>query len=361
VTRLTILCEVLHPPLDEGVRIVAAELAHAFSRRLKVTLLGMRDAEVAGLAVEGVLTDRFFVGSALARSLLAARPEAMLYIPWTSLTPRTLLRVAMLRRRSPGVPIGVLAMQPRGAGWLARLGCRLGKPDRVFATGPTVERQATELEIPITRLEGGVDLDRFRPRGEESMSDLRKRLGLHTSPYLVLHVGHLKPSRGILALKAVQALEGVQALLITSTSTAADADTRRELQESGVRVIDHSLPNVDDFYRAADCYLFPVTSSLDAIELPLSILEAMATNLPIITSRFGGVPELLDGAGPGVAFAAAQEEFPRLVMAFRKDRPRPALRDRVRSLTWDAMSARITEALSGTPEKPLTRDSEIRG
>jgi len=361
VIRLALLCEVLHPPLDEGVRIFAAEVAGALARLGQVTLMGGRDAEVRGLPVQGVLTDRYFLGRALARALAEAKPEAILYVPWTSLTLRTFLRVGALHHRAPGVPAGVVALQPRDAGWPARLAVRFGRPERLFAVGPAVERQAAALELPFQRLQGGVDLERFQPLGEASRADLRRSLGLPVSPFIVLHVGHLKASRGILSLKGAQALPGVQAVMIASTSTTVDADTRRELQQAGVRVVDQHLPNVQDYYRAADCYLFPVTSSLDAIELPLSVLEAMACNLPLITSRFGGVPALLEEAGAGVAFIASEEEVPRLVMAFRKDHPRPQLRERVRSLTWDAMAARIAVSLEEAALRRVPRALEVRG
>jgi len=343
--RVAVLCEVLRPPLDEGVRILAAELGAAMSRRREVLLLGEIEAEVKGMPVRGVLSDRLFAGSALARTLDAFAPEAIVYIPWTSLTPRTFLRIAILRRRAPAARLGVVAVQPREAGWLMRLGARLGPPDRLFALGPAVAAIASRLGLASTRLEGGVDTERFRPLGSESKSALRRSLGLPASAYIALHVGHLKAARGVLALKSIQAIPGAQALLVTSTSTAPDAEVRRELQQAGVRVVDRHLADIEDHYRAADCYVFPVHSSLDAIELPLSILEAMATNLPIVTTRFGGVPALLEGAGTAVVFFDSEAELPRAVLDLRKDRPAPELRRRLERLTWDGMAEQILTSL----------------
>lgn len=345
--RLALICEVLHPPLDEGIRIVAAELASAFSRACDVDLIGEIDTEVRGLPVRGVLTDRFFLGGALAAELSRFSPEAILYVPWTSLTARSFFRIGRLRRRAPGRPVGVLALQPRGAGWVQRLALRTGRPDRVFAFGPEVEREAAALEIPCQRLQGGVDLDRFRPFEEHGRADLRRSLGLPISAYIVLHVGHLKPGRGVLALKGVQELEGVQALLIASTSTEPDAGTRRDLQSAGVRVLDQHQERIEEYYRAADAYLFPVSSASDSIELPLSVLEAMACNLPIITTPFGGLPSLLGGARTGVTLVDSESAIPRAVMECMRERPRPDLRGLVGPLTWGAMADRILEGLGG--------------
>jgi len=358
--RIVLVCEVLHPPLDEGVRILAAEIASALARRCDVTLLGSIDSEVRGVPVRGVLTDRYFIGRSLARAIAEARPEAILYIPWTSLTPRTFFRVAILKRRARGAPVGVLAVQPRGSGAIARLAARWGRPDRIFVFGPEVQRQVAAIGLTGERLEGGVDLDRFRPRGEESLADLRRATGLPVSPYIVLHVGHLKASRGVLALKAVQALEGVQAVLACSTSTAAESETRRILQHAGVRVLDWHLPNIQEIYRAADCYLFPVTSSVDAIELPLSVLEAMACNLPIVTTKFGGLPALLEGPHEGVVFLSSEEEIPRVLISLRRDRPRPRLRERVSPLTWEAMAGKILASLAEAAGRPAAREEEAR-
>lgn len=359
--KIALLCEVLHPPLDEGIRIVAAEVASALARRCEVALLGPREAEVRGMRVEGVLTDRYFAGRALARVLARGRPDGILYVPFTSLTSRTFVRLAALRWRAPQAALGVMGLQPRDTGILVRIGARFGRPDAVFAVGPEVERQAAALGLAPRRLEGGVDLGRFRPQGEEPSADLRRALGLPGSAYIVLHVGHLKPARGILALRAVQALDGVQAVLVSSSSTEADAGARRALMEAGVRVVDQHLPNVEEYYRAANCYLFPVRSSLDAIELPLSVLEAAACDLPIVTTRFGGLPALLEGAGAGVAFVGAEEEIPRVVRAFSKDRPRPRLRDRLKGLTWDAMAERILAGLEDARAGAAMRVAEARG
>lgn len=350
--RIALVCEVLKPPLDEGVRILAAELARAFARTAEVTLIASADAVVHGMPVRGAAAGRWFVGRALARALAAARPEAILYVPWTSLTVRTFFRIAMLRRRGSGAPVAVVALQPRGAGLLAQAAARFGAPDHLFAAGPGVEAQARDLGLGCARLEGGVDLDRFRPIGNDSRSDLRRSLGLPVTPFIVLHVGHLKPGRGVLALRSVQALEGVQAVLVCSSSTEADAGMRRSLQTAGVRVIDHHVPEIEEYYRAADCYLFPPATALDAIELPLSVLEAMACDLPIVTSRFGGLPALLEGAGAGVDWIASEEEIPRAIIKLRQDRPVPRLRDRASSLTWEAMASRIGRAIEGAPAGP---------
>ncbi len=68
-----------------------------------------------------------------------------------------------------------------------------------------------------------------------------------------------------------------------------------ELRRAGVLLITHYLPEIVELYQAADAYVFPVPpnpADPSAIDLPLSVLEAAACNLPILATRFGALPDL---------------------------------------------------------------------
>jgi len=55
-----------------------------------------------------------------------------------------------------------------------------------------------------------------------------------------------------------------------------------------------------DFYATADAFILSSANE----GLPMSMLEAMAAGLPVVTSAVGGIPEVLNGGGCGFAVPA---------------------------------------------------------
>jgi glycosyltransferase involved in cell wall biosynthesis len=137
---------------------------------------------------------------------------------------------------------------------------------------------------------------RFRPVPASMKADLRARHGLSEDQFIVLHAGHINVNRNVEVLSRVQQLAGCQAILLGSTSTPQDAGLVGRLRESGVLVVTEYLERVEEWYQLADCYLFPVLSATGSIEIPLSVLEAMACDLPVVTTRYGGLAEQFPGA-----------------------------------------------------------------
>ena len=75
--------------------------------------------------------------------------------------------------------------------------------------------------------------------------------------------------------------------------------------------------DISQFYKMADLYIFPLSDDgnelfpvsynlIGAIDVPLSVLEAMACNLPVVTTRFGALERLFDQGG-GLHYAEDEE------------------------------------------------------
>jgi glycosyltransferase involved in cell wall biosynthesis len=100
--------------------------------------------------------------------------------------------------------------------------------------------------------------------------------------------------------------------MIASTSTPADPEIEASLQSAGVEIVRRYLPDIERYYQASDAYVFPVENERGSVEVPLSVLEAMACGTPVASTRFGGLPELFD-EGQGLAYAADDGGLPEAI------------------------------------------------
>lgn len=346
--KICVACEVMHEPFDEGIRIFASELSRALavSQKRKLLLLSEKDSEIGGLRVHGALSNRYFLSRELAALIGAFAPEAVIYVSWTSLTARTLIRARALRRYAPGARIAVAALQPRRVDLIARAAAAFGRPDLVLATGPGVQLQAQRLGIHAVRVTPGVALERFSPVTLQQKALLKQRARIEPEKFVVLHVGHMKESRNIGVLEEIARLEGVACVLVASSSTVADQQIASRLSAAGVTLMTHHQDRIEFAYRLADAYLFPVTSPLDAIETPLSVLEAAACDLAIVSTPFGGLPDLL---GDGVTWARTADQMlgaiRTLAASFREGKPATGTRRLVAGLGWDRLAANVLAAV----------------
>lgn len=122
---------------------------------------------------------------------------------------------------------------------------------------------------------------------------------------MVVHVGHLRRNRGLEQLIAVKHLLGDRVEIVMQASPYFEpaSGLTEELTAAGIHVMRAFVPAIANVYGSADLYLFPAPPDQEgAIELPLSVLEAMACKTPVISTPFGALPEVLAGE-PGVTFA----------------------------------------------------------
>jgi glycosyltransferase involved in cell wall biosynthesis len=145
----------------------------------------------------------------------------------------------------------------------------------------------------IEVIENGIDISRYQPVSDRG--ELRRRLGLDPARRYVVCVARFHPVKDhatlLWAFAAVAKHRPDVELLL-----AGDGPLRGELElltgELGVSGRVHFLGvrgDVPDVLRAAD--VFALTSVSEAASLTL--LEAMASNLPVVVTNVGGNPEIV--------------------------------------------------------------------
>ena len=251
---------------------------------------------------------------------------------------------------------------------LARKAARfvLARGDRILAVSRELAGQIAELAPRPAAVEvvcNGVDATLFSPCADK----IRARISLGLSPdaWVVLAVGSLIPEKGLSEL--IQAFvrvgrERPEARLVA----IGGGSMRAELEALGQRlggggrvVLPGVVPNqqVADYMRAADLLVHPS----HAEGLPNVVLEAMASELPVIATAVGGIPEAVVPGETGLLFEAEDAQALEIHLrtlwedrglALRMGR---AGRSRVRERHGWAGNARehirIYESLLGNPER----------
>lgn len=184
---------------------------------------------------------------------------------------------------------------------------------RALALGARDERTRT---VPY-----GVDATAFAP-GTDS-SDIRRRLGVADDAFLVLAFGRLVEKKGFADL--VEAAVRVPGLHVV---IAGEGDLRSKLEALvRERRAPVSLPGnlertaLAKALAAADAVAVPsvVDRAGNVDGLPNALLEALAAGRPVVATRVGGIPDVVEDGVNGLlvpardpaALAAALERFAR--------------------------------------------------
>jgi glycosyltransferase involved in cell wall biosynthesis len=178
--------------------------------------------------------------------------------------------------------------------WMRRLALR-GEVD-VVVISENLRRIARELwRVPEERLHfvpNGIEVERFRVA--DGNAALRERLGIPRSALVVGAVGHLRPEKNVPRLLA--ALAQVAPRFDVHALVLGDGPERARIEELArspalagrVHLVGyHSDPR--EHYRAMD--VFGIVS--DTEQMPIALLEALASGLPVLGTDVGDVLAML--------------------------------------------------------------------
>lgn len=145
----------------------------------------------------------------------------------------------------------------------------------------------------------GIDFERLEAFNDSNIikkSELIGECGDVDVP-MILHVGHLRKNRGLDRLVEIKKKLGskVNIVVIGSPSLSSDEDVISYLNANNVNIYREHIPNLSSVYRVSDLYVFPVDPvNGGAIDLPLSVIEALMCGVPVVSTRFGVLPEYFE-------------------------------------------------------------------
>ncbi len=154
-------------------------------------------------------------------------------------------------------------------------------------------------EERIITIYNGVDLNRFTPENKNILrKDVRKDFSLSEDLKIILFVGSGFERKGLRTLIDSVALiksEDIKVLVIGKSNTGKYKELAERHRISDRVVFLEPQRGIERFYAAADIFVLPTLYD------PFSnaTLEAMASGLPVITTKNNGVAELIENGNEG--------------------------------------------------------------
>jgi glycosyltransferase involved in cell wall biosynthesis len=340
-----VVAEELDGAPDEGYAKVVSELGSALQRHMSVVTYVTakpRSGPAGAARRRGRLrADRTMAlfNRRLRAEIRQARPETLVYMSRSSITLTALVRARLLKSLGGHARLVMIGLQPRRLGPVSRLLTPLLWPDLLLVSTEGELLDARRLGATAERMVTGVDLVRFRPAQPGEKLDLRRKFGIPEAAHVLLHVGHMTEGRNLEALIPLAAQPGTTVVVVASSQrTAASEGLAAQLRAHGIVLLQGYLPDIDEVYRLADCYVFPTASTDYAIAMPLSVLEAIASDLPVAALRFGALPERF-GDADGVVLVNSAGELVEAVARLRKQAT--STRRLSEGFSWDSMAAQV--------------------
>jgi glycosyltransferase involved in cell wall biosynthesis len=152
----------------------------------------------------------------------------------------------------------------------------------------------------IRSIPNSVDTSKFTPSGHDQKNKLRQEVGIPRQKTIITYTGRLVSYKGLPLLlrvwKQIQLNhENVNLYLVGSGGLDihnCEAELKSYVQENK---LDNSvyftgdIQNVHEYLQASDIFVFPTVN--DAF--PISLIEAMACRLPVITTAVGGISDIV--------------------------------------------------------------------
>ena len=318
--------------LDEGMRKSSFYINKELSKNHKTLPLDLRN-----------VTSKSFW-----RELKKFNPTIIHYIHGATLKSFTLLKIISLYCRNAKTVISMA--HPHLS--ISKHLIYFIKPDLTLVQSDRMESMFKAMKcrtefLPI----GGVDIEKFNPNLKKIKNKLREKYGIDKDKFVILHAGSIKRGRNVLLLKKLQEKDvNNQVIIVGAVSTGTHQEVLHQLEKAGCIVWREYFENIEEIYALSDCYVFPVVLKkdimwrfvADSIEMPLSVLEAMSCNLPVISTRFGGLSRVFY-EGDGLFFVDGGDDFVAALENIQCGDITIKTREKVVPFSWAGIGKKIEE------------------
>ncbi|WP_019639602.1 glycosyltransferase family 4 protein [Paenibacillus fonticola] len=170
----------------------------------------------------------------------------------------------------------------------------------IIANSSSLKQKLThrfpDVASKIRTVELGVDTSRFRPATTADRTTYRKKYGIDDK-YTALFVGRVIPRKGVPILLKAASIAGKEVPLQVVVAGRGRASYMKQLRATASKlnvsvkwIGKQKHSDIHKVYQIADCFVCP---SQKHEAFGLVNVEAMASGLPVIASKVGGIPEIV--------------------------------------------------------------------
>ena len=249
------------------------------------------------------------------KNILKFRPDIIHYL--TGPTIRSFIITGILKLLLRKKPKTILsATRPFLKGEEKNL-IKFFKPDIILTQASKWEIIFNKNNIQTFFIPNFIDINKFKQINTPK-KELRKKYNLPPDKKILLHVGHIKENRKLdffIKLQNIIDMNKYHIVIIGGALSEGNSQLSNSLRKSGECIlIKDYLENIEEIYNACDYYVFPVNNlqrgyypkkyhEIGVIDMPMSILEALACRLPVITTSIDALHNLIkDISNPPISF-----------------------------------------------------------
>jgi D-inositol-3-phosphate glycosyltransferase len=223
--------------------------------------------------------------------------------------------------------------------------------DAAIVINASVHRWITQYKKEVHYLPNGVDFKLFHKPTEQEKQTIREKYHLPLDKFVVLFVGRFVPKKGFDIL--YRAKDPSYLLVFVGGGIIPD----HIQSDDSVRIVG-PLPQEELalMYQASDAFVLPSYGE----GFPLSIQEAMATGLPIITSKYNNFEQIRNS--PFITYIDITEMDIRAAIkkiqsdaVLRKDMSEYSTKVARENYSWEKNNARLLDIYYKKPQLSNTR------
>lgn len=265
--------------------------------------------------------------------------------------------MALIKQAFPEIPISLFLHSLTFVPPQPIISRYLRKADLIIANSHSLQQklasQFPQSAKNIHTVELGVDISRFRSATEIEKRTSRKRYDID-NVFTILFVGRIIPQKGVAILiqaaHLVRKHTPVQIVIVGRAQPSYMRRLKSQARTLGVPITylgEFAHTKIHKIYRLADCFVCP---SQTHEAFGLVNIEAMASGVPVIASRNGGIQEIVIHGHNGylVNQYRKPQGFADYMLRLANSR---SLRDRMgvngrndvlEQFTWDQTASKLT-------------------